>query len=96
MSGLDEKARRYLTEGRVKAQHVGEFTALFHVRGSEPGDPYFVKFSKVGGWKCDCPARVPECAHIKACALITDLTTEDVSPGFAAERDTDIDTLLGL
>lgn len=88
----DEKARAYLTEGKVKAQHVGEFTALFHVTGSQPGDPYFVKFSKVGGWKCDCPARVDECAHVKACRLVTDLTTEDtgnVSFGFTPNADID-------
>lgn len=89
------KAVKYLSEGKVKAQHVGEGTALFHVSGSQPGDPYFVKFSKSGGWKCDCPARVPECAHVKACMLVTELDKDpNASIGFA--HDADIDAILGL
>lgn len=91
----EEKAAKYLAEGRVKAQHVGESTALFHVTGSDPGDPYFVKFSKTG-WKCDCPARVAECAHIKACMLVTDLVTSGQQPvTLGGARNAEIDSLLG-
>jgi uncharacterized Zn finger protein len=95
-SSSDDKAARYLAEGRVKAQFVSEAAALFHVTGSEPGDPYFVKFSNSVGWRCDCPARVAECAHIKACALITSLeVTEPARPSLSAgQRDADIDALL--
>lgn len=88
------KAIRYLAEGRVKAQHVSESTALFHVTGSEPGDPYFVKFSKHGGWKCDCPARVPDCAHVRACRLVTDLQAVPLT-GQEVARDPELDSLLG-
>lgn len=96
MSTLAEKSARYLAEGRVKAQFVSGDAALFHVSGSEPGDPYFVKFSNSGGWRCDCPARVAECAHVKACMLVTDLQiTEPTRVPLVAERDPDIDALLG-
>lgn len=90
-----EKAGKYLAEGRVKAQHVAEGSALFHVTGSDPGDPYFVKFSKSLGWRCDCPARVDQCAHVKACMLVTDLHTEPDEPGSVFTRSADIDALLG-
>lgn len=95
MNAIEEKAARYLAEGKVKAKQVDGSSAVFHVSGSTPGDPYHVKFSNFAGWKCDCPARVDECAHVKAAMLVTDLAQSDADPvGFAIEPSPDIDALL--
>lgn len=97
MSSTDEKAARYLTEGRVKVQHLAEGSALLHVMGSEPGEPYFVKFSNLTGWSCDCPARVPECAHVKAGMLVTTLRREaEPEEPVGLAEPVDIDSLLDL
>lgn len=95
-ASIAEKAGRYLAEGRVKVQFVTEDGGLFHVTGSDPGDPYYVRFSSLAGWKCDCPARVDVCAHVKACQTITEFKpVESPAPvGFATQRDLSIDELL--
>lgn len=65
----DQKAGRYLAEGRVAALLVNAEAGMgtFSVLGS--GDePYNVAYH--GEWACDCPARVLECAHIVACRRI--------------------------
>jgi uncharacterized Zn finger protein len=97
---IDAKAARYLSEGRVKAQHVSSDAALFHVRGSGDGDPYYVRFS-AAGWMCDCPARVASCAHVRAARLVCDLSAGTVTTtnkpviGFAPQPAIDIEELLG-
>ena len=63
------KARRYLTEGRLRVLEVDEFagTALAECRGS--GALYVVSRGE-DGWRCNCPAR-RDCAHIHALRLVT-------------------------
>jgi hypothetical protein len=70
---LELKAHRYLTEGRVTAVFVDHNRGSFNVRGSDDL-PYTISFS--GDWTCDCPARVPVCAHILACQQITHFNTD--------------------
>lgn len=71
---LEEKARRYLAEGRVHVwssswrgvtADVTGTTGVWHVSG----DPK--------GWSCSCPSTVT-CAHILAVALVHDPKEEDL------------------
>jgi hypothetical protein len=64
---VDQKAGRYLAEGRVAVLRKDHFKASFSVLGSDD-DPYSVLFD--GDWSCNCQARVLECAHIVACKKI--------------------------
>ena len=66
----DTKALRYLA-GRIRALHVDAAarTATFRVLGSSE-TPYTVVYDG-GIWSCTCPARVADCAHVKACALVS-------------------------
>jgi predicted nucleic acid-binding Zn finger protein len=65
---IDQKADRYLVEGRVSVSLVNESKGAFYVSGSDD-TPYVVNFG--GEWTCNCPARVTQCAHIVACQKIT-------------------------
>ena len=67
----DQKAGRYLAEGRVAALHVDreDGRGAYRVKGSDD-DPYAVHYSQ-GDWTCNCQARVLECAHILACKKIS-------------------------
>lgn len=70
----DQKAGRYLAEGRVAALHVNrrEHTGQFRIAGSSD-EPYDV-FYRSGDWTCTCPARVLDCVHILACQKISDFS----------------------
>lgn len=61
----EEKAHRYLTEGRVKVVAVDASHTHLEVQGT---DLYEVTFR--AGWVCNCPARKPMCAHVIAAQLI--------------------------
>jgi uncharacterized Zn finger protein len=91
----EEKAHRYLLEGKVKVidHSLQRGTAEFEVYGSSE-DPYVVRFGGVGLWHCDCPAKVEDCAHMLACKLISPLT-HATWPGHKVERS-EIDNLLGI
>lgn len=65
---VDQKAGRYLAEGRVAVLQVSPMNGRFKVKGSDD-EPYDVGFG--GEWTCNCQARVLECAHILACKKIT-------------------------
>lgn len=65
---VDQKAGRYLAEGRVAVLHVSPMKGRFEVLGSDD-EPYHVGYG--GDWTCNCQARVLECAHIVACQKIT-------------------------
>jgi hypothetical protein len=66
---VDQKAGRYLAEGRVAVLHVDpRGLGAFRVKGSDD-DPYDVIYND--GWSCNCQARVLECAHILACKKIS-------------------------
>jgi len=64
---VEQKANRYLTEGRVLAVCLTPQGGEFLVNGSAP-EPYKVHF--LGEWTCSCRAQV-RCAHIVACQKIT-------------------------
>jgi uncharacterized Zn finger protein len=57
------KGRRYLGEGRLTVEHVGDVSVRARCRGG--GTVYQLGWSAAGGWRCDCPAR-KECAHLVA------------------------------
>lgn len=65
------KALRYLAEGRIRAVSVDAQarTAVFRVVGSTEA-PYTVVYAD-SIWSCTCPARIADCAHVKACALVS-------------------------
>jgi hypothetical protein len=66
----ESKARRYLTEGRVRIVACDEAagTIVAEVRGS--GTVYAAGHGPKG-WSCDCPAKSKNCAHVLALRLIT-------------------------
>ena len=72
---FQEKARRYLVEGRVRILLCNEKSgvASAEVRGS--GAVYAVDHDDKG-WRCDCPART-ECAHIAALKCVMVLRPRD-------------------
>lgn len=82
---LDQKASRYLAEGRVAVLRKDYFKGSFSVSGSDD-EPYSVIFD--GDWRCACQARVLECAHIKACQKIASF--EHIQPKALSSEDDDI------
>lgn len=69
------KLHKYLIEGRIKVISANSEMAVIKAEGS--GDqPYTVIFT-LGGWQCDCPARVAECVHIQAAKLISPLRVKE-------------------
>jgi uncharacterized Zn finger protein len=70
----EQKANRYLTEGRVVAEHVTTDRAEFTVAGSA-AEPYRVRYF-AGEWTCTCPAQITSCAHVFACQKITRIAPE--------------------
>ena len=66
--GSQQKARRYLLEGRVMVRSVGPQGVRAHVRGQ--GFVYNVGYEAGGGWSCTCPARTPKCCHAIAVQIV--------------------------
>jgi uncharacterized Zn finger protein len=73
---VEQKARRYLTEGRLRIERVDRGTeALGFVvatcRGSD-GDVYHLGHDPrgKGEWRCTCPAKAKRCAHLIALRLV--------------------------
>lgn len=63
---VEQKARRYLTEGRVVIEAVDRKRIVATVRGS--GAMHTVTYEP-GGWSCDCPA-TGRCSHLLAVGLV--------------------------
>lgn len=63
------KARRYLTEGRLLVVAVNENRIDALCRGD--GRIYSLGLNPGGVWSCDCPARTDQCAHLRALRLVT-------------------------
>jgi uncharacterized Zn finger protein len=95
LSPLEQKARDYLLRGKVAITSVVGSMVHAEVTGSdETLEPYRVVGLGVE-WRCDCPARVPECAHIIAVRLVSPAPIANgVKALFADARDPDIDKLL--
>ncbi len=70
--GAQQKARRYLLEGRVAIEHVGPDGVRARVRGQ--GHVYTVTYRRGMGWACDCLARMPHCCHVVAGQLVVSVT----------------------
>jgi uncharacterized Zn finger protein len=66
---IEEKARRYLGEGRVRIRAVSTEVVEAEVQGSGVA-PY--KTRREGRrWSCDCPAWQRQCCHVRAVRLVT-------------------------
>lgn len=69
---VEQKARRYLAEGRVQVRRVLEGGGLVYAtaRGSD-GTEYDLGYDPAGAgaWRCKCPAKA-RCAHLAALQLI--------------------------
>jgi uncharacterized Zn finger protein len=63
----EQKAARYLAEGRVVISTAGPGYVDATVRGD--GEVYKVGYRR-GSWFCSCPAR-GRCAHLLAVGLVT-------------------------
>jgi hypothetical protein len=66
---IAQKARRYLTEGRLIVLSVGEGEITASCRGSD--QDYFLGFDPSRqAWWCGCPSR-SRCSHLEALQLVT-------------------------
>lgn len=67
----EEKAVRYLGEGRLHVQRVvPDSLVVAQVLGTGAG-PYTLGYDpKAHEWRCNCPARTKECAHLIALQLV--------------------------
>ncbi len=73
-----EKAKRYLTEGRVIVTTALPGLVEATARG---GTVYRVGYSPGKGWTCTCPHPRPTCSHLRALRTIT---APDIQPPPAA------------
>jgi len=64
---VDEKGRRYLTEGRLRVHTARPGAIVAECRGN--GQVYQLGWSAQAGWMCECPAR-GRCAHLVALELV--------------------------
>lgn len=64
---VDEKALRYIAEGRVVILGKRRCAVFAEVAGSAPA-PYGVRYAH-GRWRCSCPAPF-RCAHVAALQLV--------------------------
>jgi hypothetical protein len=63
------KARHYLSEGRLTVRQVDRSGVVAVVCGHS-GLVYRVESSPdLGGWLCNCPAHIDQCAHLTALRL---------------------------
>jgi len=88
---IDDKARRYLADGKVNVIHAAPGDCEVAVQGSKP-EPYRVRL--VGAtWSCPCEARSWRCAHVVAAGLV--IPSDFLVEGFGSPTmDTDLDELL--
>lgn len=64
---IEEKASRYLVEGRLTI----ELVAPDEIRATCAGGQRYELGLEAGAWWCSCPART-RCAHLAALELVTD------------------------
>ena len=76
--GVPAKARRLLSEGRVRILESSEDGGVVSasVRG-DSGREYVVAYD-VAGWSCSCPAR-GVCAHVAALQLLFVIEPREVA-----------------
>jgi uncharacterized Zn finger protein len=87
---IEQKARQYLAQARVKVVRVAPGDCVILVQGSQP-DPYKVRL--VGDvWMCTCEARTWRCAHVVAGMLV--VPDGMAIPAFGPQLDGELNTLL--
>lgn len=69
------KARRYLTEGRVIVSRVSSSLVVASCRGD--GAIHRVTYT-AGMWRCTCPVRTDQCAHLLAVRLVVAVDLQEV------------------
>lgn len=79
---VETKARRYLTEGRVRILLCNEESGVANAEVRGNGAIYSVDHDEAG-WSCDCPART-ECAHVVALKSVMVLRPRELRPSRAA------------
>lgn len=77
-SGIEEKAKRYVTEGRVKVVYARGSDIICKVQGSAE-EPYTVRWNN-GTPICNCEAQVWHCAHVAATFLVVEPKGTDAGP----------------
>lgn len=86
---IEQKARQYLAQARLKVVRVAPGDCVILVQGSKP-DPYTVRL--VGDvWSCTCEARTWRCAHVVAGMLV--VPDGMAIPGFG-QANGELNTLL--
>jgi hypothetical protein len=66
----ESKARRYLTEARVRVLHCDEEAGI--ISAEIRGDcRLYAAGRDEEGWYCSCAARTPDCSHVRALRLVT-------------------------
>jgi hypothetical protein len=73
---VETKARRYLTEGRVRIRICNEESGVANAEVRGNGTVYAVDHDDKG-WRCECPART-ECAHVVAVKGVTVLRPREL------------------
>lgn len=68
---VDEKARRYIAEHRVLIRRVDGREIDAEIDG---GTGRWYVQRRIGGWRCDCPAR-RRCCHLTAVRLVTEVSS---------------------
>jgi uncharacterized Zn finger protein len=66
---LEDKAKRYLGEGRVRVRVVTPNVIEADVQGS--GEVVYKTRREGRRWSCDCPAWQRQCCHVRAARLVT-------------------------
>jgi hypothetical protein len=66
---VEQKARRYLAEGRIVVTRVLGDTVDAVCQGQEGS--YELGYRPGRGWFCSCPVRTDDCCHLRALWLIT-------------------------
>lgn len=78
---VEQKGRRYLTEGRVTVTSATEPDGLIVAEARGTDGLYHLGYDpKKRQWRCTCPSgRGGRCSHVTALKLVTDTTTRGAS-----------------
>jgi hypothetical protein len=71
-----EKARRYVTEGRLRVVYIRPIDSRIRATVRGDGQTYRCGFEPLTGWFCDCPARTNGCAHLLGLRLVVEPSAE--------------------
>lgn len=75
---VDAKARRYLSDARVRVLHCDEEAAI--IEAEIRGDSRLYSTGRdADGWFCSSAARTVDCSHVRALRLITILEPRETA-----------------